>query len=146
MNAKGGTPPGCGAGDGRQAACEKSSQIPPYRLMEMESGLPSQVRRVFAKCRDLRRSPARRRELLRQAEQELNTFKAQRKATDASIFERMDRLGVENVDPGDPNASAAFIERLGSGRAALAKRYRFGTAIEAAQLELERLRMELGHG
>lgn len=112
----------------------------------MEAGLNSQVLRPLRQARNRNFTNSNRRRFLAEAQCELTIFVEQRSETDASIDDRIEALGIENVDVSDHAQADAFAARLGTTRAALVKRCECKAAIECAKLEITRIIVELADG
>lgn len=147
MSDEGGSHPSAQGGDGRQAAGEKPHQNLEFRLEIMRAGhLPTQFWVHFRKGRNRNLTKKNRRRFLAEALCQLNIFKSNCEITHRSIDDRMDALGIEYVDMSNPLQVEAFAARLGTTVKALVKRSERNAAIEAAELEIQRILAELADG
>lgn len=146
MSAEGGMTPVVGSPAGGPGASKNPRQFQAY-WWDFMTPLPSQILRPLREALSLhRRRPARLRSI-DAARCALHDFKADAKVTGESVDARMQAVGMEYADPGDPADAAAFLDRLGeSGRKALAKRDRVAAAIAYAELTIAWLEWELTRG
>ena len=139
-------PPVSGRGGGGSPVYEKPRQFQ-ERWFEAMDSLPSQVLRPLREALKIHRSRERRLQFLDAARYILGIRKSNFRITSESVDERLDALGVEQVDPSNPLQAAAFVERLGdSSLKALDKRQRVRAAIAYAEMTIEWLEWELSHG
>ena len=144
MNPEAPSPPLSGSADERQAARKNERQFPERWAEAMEGQLPSQVLIPLRRARDRRLSRATRRAALADARHALSVREADHLQWSGSVDDRMDRSGVEYVDPSDPVQAAAFLARI--DRKALTKRQRIDVAIEVAKLAIAWIERELADG
>ena len=147
MKGEGGMPPGSGDGDGRLGARKNPRRFEERWMEAMRDGLPSQVLRPLRVAISLSRSRQSRLRALDEAVRALAAIKAQATIYSGSVERRFDGLGIEYVDPSNPEQAAAFLDRIGtSGLRALDKRQRVAAAIAYAEMTIEWLDWELSNG
>ena len=113
----------------------------------MRCGLPSQVLRPLRVALSPSRSRECRLRALDEAVRALAVIKAHATIYSGSVEHRFDGLGMEYVDPSNPEQAAAFLDRIGTpGLRALDKRQRVAVAIAYAELTIEWLNAELSDG
>lgn len=146
MKAEGGMGPVDGSPSGRPGVCEKPRQFQ-ERWMEHMAPLPSQVLIPLREALKIHRKRAARLRSLDAARYALRVFKVNTGVYRESVDAKLDRLGVEQVDPLNPLEADAFLARLGdSGRKALDKCDRVQGAIAYAEMTIQWLVWELSHG
>ena len=147
MNREGGRPPGSRDGDGRLGARKNPRRFEERWMEAMRDGLPSQVLRPLRVALSLSRSRESRLRALDEAVRALAAITAQATIYSDSVEHRFDGLGMEYVDPSNPEQAAEFLDRIGtSGLRALDKRQRVAAAIAYSELTIEWLNWELSSG
>jgi hypothetical protein len=113
----------------------------------MSYGLPSQVLRPMRAALSIHRTHEFRLRALDEATRELAVVKPRAGIYSESVEIRFQDLGMEYVDPSNPEQASAFLDRIGpSGIKALSKRQRVAAAIAYAEMTIEWLNWELSHG
>lgn len=137
-------PPVPGMARGGRAVQKNPRQFD-ERWLEAMRPLPSQIRVPLHDALRIHSPLYLRLRALDEARYQLRLYRGNARIYADSVDAKLEDLGAECIDLGNPLQVEAFAARIGVTRKALEKRSAQGAAIAYAEMTIEWLEQELGH-